>query len=329
MSIKKLTKTRDYENITKKIICVTTAAAVVTAGAALGGTLHHHFNHVQDTVHEEIQEEQVSAVIDYPALLSDYLADSVDPSLSLLYEETTLMGSVKDRTTVFLSQDQIKRASISGMVDSVAAEASRTSGYLKEADEIGQAVDELLTEIEVSMMSLDSMLSDSQEANENLRRIENSKKAVGEARSGAEAAARKGEEAKKASASLSHRSSFGSVSDDDYNCLLRIVEAEAGNQGMIGKILVANVILNRVESGNFPNGIQSVVFQSNQFSPIDDGRYYTVDVTSETVEAVNRALNGEDYSSGALYFTAFYDESSWFARDLTLLFREGGHWFYR
>lgn len=331
MSIKESTKTRDYESITKKKICVTTAAALVTAGVVLGGTLYHHFGSVQnrEAAYGETQEEQVFAVIDCPSLLNDYLTDSVNPSLSLLYEETTLMSSAKDRTTVFMSQEQMKRASISDMVDTVAAEASRTSDYLKEADEIGQAVDELLTEIEVSMISLGDKLSDSQEANENLRRIEASKKAIEKTQAVAEAAAKKGEEAKKASASLSYRSSFGAVSDDDYNCLLRIVEAEAGNQGLVGKILVANVVLNRVESGKFPNGIQSVVFQSNQFSPIDDGRYYTIDVTSETVEAVNRALNGEDYSNGALYFTAFYDEDSWFARDLTLLFREGGHWFYR
>lgn len=328
MSRMKPTKTRDYKNITKKMIYVTTAAAVVTAGMTLGGTLYHHFDSLQSK-NTQVQAEADSVMIDYPSLLSDYLADSTNMSLSLLCEETTLMSSVKDRTAVYLSQDQVKRASISNMADNVAAEASRTSGYLKEADEIGQAVDELLAEIEVSMTSLDGMLADSQEANENLRRMEDSKKAIEEARSVAEAAARKGEEAQKASATLSYRSSYGSISDDDYNCLLRIVEAEAGNQGMVGKILVANVILNRVASGKFPNRIQTVVFEANQFSPIDDGRYYTVDVSSETVEAVNRALDGEDYSGGALYFTAFYDEDSWFARDLTLLFREGDHWFYR
>ena len=331
MSVNKSTKSRNYENITKKMICVTTAAAAVTVSMTLGAALYHHFDTLRNSkvTYASAQDESVSTIIDYPTLLNDYLAESTSQSLTLLYEENTLMSSVKDRTNVLLSLDQMKRASISDMIDTVAAEASRTSDYLKEADEIGQAVDKLLAEVEISMNSLDDILSDSQEANENLRRIEDNKNAVKQVQAVAEEAAKKGEEAKKASAELSYRSSFGAISDDDYNCLLRIVEAEAGNQGMIGKILVANVVLNRVESGKFPNGIQSVVFQTNQFSPINDGRYYTIDVTSETVEAVNRALGGEDYSNGALYFTAFYDENSWFARDLTLLFREGDHWFYR
>ena len=57
-----------------------------------------------------------------------------------------------------------------------------------------------------------------------------------------------------------------------------------------------------------------------------------VDVTEETIEAVERALNGEDYSEGALYFAARrYANSnhmSWFDRNLTKLFRHGNHEFY-
>ena len=38
------------------------------------------------------------------------------------------------------------------------------------------------------------------------------------------------------------------ISDEDYQTLLRIVEAEAGCEDENGKLLVANVVLNRVES---------------------------------------------------------------------------------
>ena len=41
-------------------------------------------------------------------------------------------------------------------------------------------------------------------------------------------------------------------SDEDYNTLLRIVQAEAGVCDEKGKILVANVIINRVKSPRFP-----------------------------------------------------------------------------
>ena len=46
---------------------------------------------------------------------------------------------------------------------------------------------------------------------------------------------------------------FADYTESDYNVLLRIVQAEAGGCDMKGKILVANVILNRVESDEFPD----------------------------------------------------------------------------
>ena len=65
---------------------------------------------------------------------------------------------------------------------------------------------------------------------------------------------------------------------------------------------VANVILNRVRSSKFPDTIRDVVFAARQFSPVSDGRYYTVQVSEKTVEAVEQALKGVDDSRGALYF---------------------------
>ncbi len=126
------------------------------------------------------------------------------------------------------------------------------------------------------------------------------------------------------------------VTQDEYEILLRIVEAEAGGEDVDGKLLVANVILNRVESPSFPDTIEGVVFQRengvSQFSPISDGRYYTVCISDETVEAVNRAINGEDISQGALYFacrrSADPDRMRWFDENLTLLFSHGGHEFF-
>ena len=45
----------------------------------------------------------------------------------------------------------------------------------------------------------------------------------------------------------------------EYNVLLRIVEAEAGGEDIIGKMLVANVIMNRVNSSRFPDTVTEVV----------------------------------------------------------------------
>lgn len=126
-------------------------------------------------------------------------------------------------------------------------------------------------------------------------------------------------------------------SEEDLDILFRIVEAEAGCEDEDGKLLVANVVLNRVKDEHFPETIQEVVFQKEkgvtQFSPISDGRYYSVQISEETVKAVKRALAGEDLSDGALYFAARKyadsDKMKWFDDNLVFLFCHGGHEFFK
>ena len=126
------------------------------------------------------------------------------------------------------------------------------------------------------------------------------------------------------------------LSDTDYEILLKIVQAEAGNEDEKGKMLVAGVVMNRVEDSKFPDTVEEVVFQHEdgvyQFSPIANGTYYSVRVTEETKRAVDRVLAGEDVTEGALYFAArkYADEGKmkWFDNHLKKLFEYGGHEFF-
>ncbi|MDD6811628.1 MAG: cell wall hydrolase [Lachnospiraceae bacterium] len=126
------------------------------------------------------------------------------------------------------------------------------------------------------------------------------------------------------------------LSAQDYDTLLRIVEAEAGGEDADGKLLVANVVLNRVNSDKFPDTVTEVVMQREdgvaQFSPTVDGRFQSVTVSEDTYEAVQRALYGEDISKGALYFCAREKADSgkmqWFDQKLTKLFSYGNHEFF-
>ena len=121
-------------------------------------------------------------------------------------------------------------------------------------------------------------------------------------------------------------------SDEDYYNLLRIVEAEATGGDVKSKMLVANVIINRVNSQRFPGTITEVIFQGNgeQFQPIADGRFYTVTVTASTIEAVERALCGENNAQGAYFFaaTASVNAGGWHSRCLTRLYEYGGHVYF-
>lgn len=126
------------------------------------------------------------------------------------------------------------------------------------------------------------------------------------------------------------------LSESDYEALLKIVEAEAGSEDETGKLLVANVVLNRVKSDQFPDTVTEVVYQRQggkaQFSPVGNGSIKNIEVSEETVVAVERALEGEDVSQGALYFAARKaadpENMQWFDRCLTRLFAYGGHEFF-
>lgn len=128
------------------------------------------------------------------------------------------------------------------------------------------------------------------------------------------------------------------VTEEDVKMLERITQAEASGEDIKGKILIVNVILNRVASDKFPNTIKKVIFQKNddgdyQFSPVKSGKYWKVKVTQETKKAVLRALEGEDYSKGALYFMARKyakpKNAKWFDDNLQRLFKHGGHEFFK
>lgn len=127
------------------------------------------------------------------------------------------------------------------------------------------------------------------------------------------------------------------LSEEELTVLQRIVEAEACDQDIYGKILVANVIINRIYDG-FGDSVSEVVFQRLgghlQFEPVKNGgSYYRVTVSDETREAVSRVLNGEDYSKGALYFfqrsTTATNKAAWFDNSLERLFKYGTHEFYK
>lgn len=89
--------------------------------------------------------------------------------------------------------------------------------------------------------------------------------------------------------------------------LAALVEAEAGNQDLKGKRLVADVVLNRVDSDRFPNTITEVIYQDYQFSTVLDGGLdrATYNISDESFEAVRlEAIECEErLDEEILFFT--------------------------
>lgn len=87
----------------------------------------------------------------------------------------------------------------------------------------------------------------------------------------------------------------------EIDLLSRLVQAEAGSEPYTGKVAVAEVVLNRVNSGQFPNTVEGVIYQSGQFSPVSNGSI-NMKASPDSLKAVYEALNGSDYAKGALFF---------------------------
>lgn len=63
-----------------------------------------------------------------------------------------------------------------------------------------------------------------------------------------------------------------SLSDADINLMAAVMTLECGSESYEGQLAVANVILNRLQSGAWGNTISSVVYAANQFSVVSDSR---------------------------------------------------------
>ena len=114
--------------------------------------------------------------------------------------------------------------------------------------------------------------------------------------------------------------------EDDLYWLSHAIFAESGNQPMKGRIAVGTVILNRVANPTFPNTVEEVVFQPNQFSPVANGTIYR-DPDKDSIVAAKLCLDGVKEADDCLYFnvTSLY---SWADRSRTYFCTIGGHNFY-
>lgn len=78
------------------------------------------------------------------------------------------------------------------------------------------------------------------------------------------------------------------LSEADFELLARCVEAEAGDQGYLGKVYVIDCILNRCDRWN--QSIKETIYQKHQFEVVSNNRINKVKVTEETRKAIEDEL---------------------------------------
>ena len=89
----------------------------------------------------------------------------------------------------------------------------------------------------------------------------------------------------------------------DIQLLARAINGEARGEPYEGQVAVGAVILNRVESPNFPNTIAGVIYQPGAFTAVSDGQINVpISEDSSVVKAARDAMNGWDPTDGALYY---------------------------
>lgn len=97
------------------------------------------------------------------------------------------------------------------------------------------------------------------------------------------------------------------VEKEEEMILAKLIEAEAGDQDIVGKVLVGAIVLNRLSDGGFGSSINEIITAEGQFASISNRE----NVNPECMKAAQMALKGWDpsrlvFEDGALYFHATY-----------------------
>ncbi len=120
--------------------------------------------------------------------------------------------------------------------------------------------------------------------------------------------------------------SRGEVNRGDVWLLAKVVMGEAADEPYAGKVAVAAVLLNRVESPEFPNTLAGVVYQPLAFESVSNGQYNR-EVSDEALRAAQEAMNGWDPTGGALFFWNPYKPVSKWVWSRTIVTQIGDHVF--
>lgn len=115
---------------------------------------------------------------------------------------------------------------------------------------------------------------------------------------------------------------------EDLFWIARVIQRESGNQPMEGKMAVGNVVLNRVADPVFPDTVEGVLAQKNQFSTYKSGVLAATDPSESSIIAAKLVMDGGvvEETRGALYFDS--GANSWAARNKQHIATIGGHKFY-
>lgn len=87
----------------------------------------------------------------------------------------------------------------------------------------------------------------------------------------------------------------------EMDILARVIYSEARGEPYVGQVAVGAVVMNRIQSDQFPDHIRGVVFQPGAFTAVDDGQFWLKPNRTAYLAALD-AVRGWDPTNNALYY---------------------------
>ncbi len=115
---------------------------------------------------------------------------------------------------------------------------------------------------------------------------------------------------------------------EDIDCLARAMYFESNRSSRDGMIAVGSVVMNRVESGDFPGTICGVVSQDNQFAPgvmTKNMNSRSLPLAIESARAVYGGERHPDIADAQYFHAAWYNASY---NNIHYVLTTGGNAFY-
>ena len=93
--------------------------------------------------------------------------------------------------------------------------------------------------------------------------------------------------------------------ENDFELLARVIEAEAGGESDYHKLCVGTVVMNRVASDKYPNTIEGVIYQPGQYQCVTNS-HINKEPSESSYEAAESILDGRRmFRSSVVYQAEF------------------------
>ncbi|OMD40905.1 spore cortex-lytic enzyme [Paenibacillus odorifer] len=88
---------------------------------------------------------------------------------------------------------------------------------------------------------------------------------------------------------------------NEMDILAKVIYSESRGEPYVGQVAVGAVVMNRIQSSQFPDNINEVVFQKGAFTAVSDGQYWLTPNQTAYLAALD-AVRGWDPTNHSIYY---------------------------